>query len=100
MAGTPQYVDVSSFQGAINWQQYKTWASQWDGISRVVMKSTEGTGYTDPRFHEYRAGALAAGIEVIGYYHYARPEWNSAQAEATWQQSVVRSEERRVGKEC
>ncbi len=90
MAGTPQFIDTSSFNGPIDWQVYKPWAAQWDGISRVAMKSTEGVGFTDPRFAANRAGALAAGIDCIYYYHFARPDLgNTATAEANWQHSVV-----------
>jgi len=89
MAGVPQYTDISAWQGAIDWVAYCKWASQWDGIARVAMKSTEGVGFTDPRFQANRAGALAAGIDVIIFYHYARPNINSAIAEADWQHQVV-----------
>ena len=91
MAGTPQYADVSQFQGAIDWAKYKQWASQWDGISRVAMRSSYGTGYIDQRFQENRAAALAAGIDVCIFYHYAYPSLNPASAEADWQKQVVGS---------
>lgn len=86
---TPQYVDVSVFNGSIDWAAYKAWATSFDGISRVAMRSSYGTGYIDAKFEEYRAGALAAGIDIIIYYHYAYPELNQAAQEANWQHQVV-----------
>lgn len=90
MAGTPQFVDMSAFQpDNIDWQTYKAWSAAGDGISRVAMRSSYGIGYTDAHFAEYRAGALAAGIDSILYYHYGYPNLNGAVAEANWQHSVV-----------
>lgn len=85
----PQFVDVSSFQGAIDWVAYRSWAAQWDGIARVAIKATEGVGFTDPQFAANRAGALAAGIDTILYYHYARPQYNGPASEADYMHSVV-----------
>jgi lysozyme len=87
---SPQYADISSFQGTIDWAVYRKWAASFDGVARVAMKSTEGVGFTDPRFVANRAGALTAGVDLIMYYHYARPGLgNSAAAEADWQHQVV-----------
>lgn len=90
MVGTPQFVDVSAYQGTIDWSAYCAWAKQWDGISRIAIKSTEGVGFTDPRFETNRAGALAAGIDVIIYYHFGRPNLgNTATDEANYMYSIV-----------
>lgn len=86
----PQFVDISAFQpGQINWVAYRNWAAQWDGVSRVAMRSSYGVGYTDQHFASYRAGALAAGIDAIYYYHYAYPSFNHPLDEADYQRSVV-----------
>jgi hypothetical protein len=86
------FVDISVFNSLnIDWQAYKTWAAQLDGVSRVSMRSSYGTGYVDQHFQTYRAGALAAGIDSIIYYHYAYPQYNTGTAEADWQHSVVGS---------
>lgn len=87
----PQYVDISVFQGSLNWQAYKKWASQWDGVSRVAIRSSYGTGYTDSSFEANRTGALDAGIDSIIYYHYAYPQFNTARDEADWQFKIVGS---------
>lgn len=90
MTGTPQFVDISAYQGAIDFRAYCAWAKQWDGISRIAMKSTEGVGFTDPSLVDHRAGALAAGIDSILYYHFGRPDLNnSPQSEVDYQYSVI-----------
>src|SRR5215469_4945332 len=87
---TPQFVDISQWQSvAIDWDKYKAWASQWDGISRVAMRSSYGFGYEDSNFDANRAAALAAGIDVMIFYHYAYPQYNGPQAEANWQAQVL-----------
>jgi lysozyme len=88
--GTPQFVDISQFQPAtIDWQAYKAWSAQGDGVSRVAIRSSYGNGYRDPHFDAYRAGALAAGINQIIFYHYSYPSLNSAIAEANSQHDIV-----------
>lgn len=87
---TDQFCDVSAFQPQnIDWQAYKAWSAQGDGISRVALRSSYGAGYTDQHFNAYRASALAAGIDVILYYHYSYPSLNLATQEANYQRSVV-----------
>jgi GH25 family lysozyme M1 (1,4-beta-N-acetylmuramidase) len=87
---TAQFVDISSFQGTIDFGVYSIWARQWDGVARIAIKATEGVGFTDPRFLANRAGALAAGIDTIIFYHFGRPDLgNSAVDEANWFRSVV-----------
>jgi len=85
-----QFCDLSQFQPQdIDWQAYKKWSAQGDGISRVAMRSSYGLGYVDTHFQTYREGALAAGIDMIIYYHYSYPQFNNAADEANWQKSVV-----------
>jgi GH25 family lysozyme M1 (1,4-beta-N-acetylmuramidase) len=80
---SPQFVDISGFQPNVDWVAYRKWAAQWDGISRVAIKATEGVGFTDPSFYAHREGALNAGVDVLILYHYARPDLgNSPEAEA------------------
>lgn len=90
MAGTPQFVDISAFQSPnIDWHAYRAWAAQWDGIARVSLRSSYGTGYIDQHFASYREGALKAGVDIIIFYHYAYPQFNSATAEADYQHRIV-----------
>lgn len=87
---TPQFCDVSAYQPTqIDWQAYKSWSAQGDGISRVAIRSSYGAGYKDQHFDGYRAGALEAGIDVILFYHYSYPSINTAVSEAQYQRSVV-----------
>lgn len=86
----PNFADISEWQPAnIDWQAYKAWSSQWDGISRVAIRSSYGVGYKDQHFDAYRAGALAADIDVILMYHYAYPSVNGPQNEANSQHAIV-----------
>jgi len=90
MTGTPQFADISTFNPLhIDWQAYKQWSAQWDGTSRVAMRSSYGVGYTDSHFAEYRAGALTANIDMILMYHYSYPQYNFPASEAAWQKKVI-----------
>ena len=65
--------------------------SQWQdvGISDqaadfVIIKATEGDGYTDPRCDAHYQDAKSKG-KLLGVYHFARPDLgNSGRAEAEW----------------
>jgi GH25 family lysozyme M1 (1,4-beta-N-acetylmuramidase) len=67
----PRGVDIASWQhpggGPIDWN-----AAHASGVSFVLIKATEGTGYTNPFFAADRDAATRAGM-VVGAYHYARP---------------------------
>jgi GH25 family lysozyme M1 (1,4-beta-N-acetylmuramidase) len=62
-----QGVDVSHYQGSINWTSVKN-----SGKTFAFMKATEGTTYTDPTFATNWAGAKAAGL-IRGAYHFGHP---------------------------
>lgn len=88
--GNALLADISKWQpAAIDWHAYVAWSRQGDGVARVILRSSYGVGYTDAHFEEYWAGAVAAGVEVIGVYHYCFPEFNAPAAEADWQRKVV-----------
>lgn len=57
-------VDVSHFQGEINWEELKG-----AGIQFVFIKATEGLTDLDPDFLTNRKGATDAGI-IRGAYHF------------------------------
>lgn len=61
-------IDVSHWQGDIDWQKVKA-----DGIRFAIIKATEGTAFVDPNFKRNVNGARAAGVRV-GAYHYAHPD--------------------------
>ncbi len=62
-------IDVSSYQGDINWQQVKH-----AGVEFVIIRiggrgyGQEGNLYADSRAQEYYRGAKAAGLQVGAYF--------------------------------
>lgn len=57
----------------------------------VIIKATEGVGFTDPQFHNFIEQALTLG-KRIGVYHFARPyaqAFNTPKSEADWFYRVV-----------
>jgi GH25 family lysozyme M1 (1,4-beta-N-acetylmuramidase) len=61
-----QFVDLSVFNPTdVDWQTYKQWSKQGDGIARVAIRSSYGTGFTDAAFETHRANALQAGIDPL-----------------------------------
>ncbi|MHB1847203.1 MAG: GH25 family lysozyme, partial [Deltaproteobacteria bacterium] len=60
-------IDVSSYQGAIDWRQVAS-----SGQSFAYTKATEGTGWVDPTFAANWAGSQAAGL-ARGAYHFFHP---------------------------
>lgn len=86
------YVDISEFQSEpIDWPMYKAWSSQWDNVSRVALRASYGTGYTDKLYEAHRANAEKAGIDQIIHYHYAYPQFvqNTPQNESAWHSKVI-----------
>ncbi|MBU7597584.1 lysozyme [Streptomyces sp. P38-E01] len=73
-----QGIDVSHYQGAINWGQVKG-----AGIDFVWMKATEGTTFKDSRFNTNYPAAHSAGL-IRGAYHFARPNSSSGAAQANF----------------
>src|ERR1043165_5723604 len=69
-------IDVSHYNGTINWTQVSA-----AGKTFAWCKATEGISYTDPTYATYMTGGNAAGV-VMGAYHFARPASNSATDEA------------------
>jgi lysozyme len=63
-----QGVDVSRWQGDVNWTSMKN-----AGIHFAFAKATEGVDFVDIKFHQNMANARAAGV-WIGPYHYGRPD--------------------------
>ena len=63
-------VDVSYWQGDINWMQLRA-----AGTAFAFIKATEGGDWADPKFRENYVAAGAAGIPRSGYhfYYFCRP---------------------------
>ncbi len=62
-------IDVSHFQGKIDWQQ----VGEDKSIRSVIMKASEGAQASDALFVENWQGAKAAGLRC-GAYHFFRPK--------------------------
>jgi GH25 family lysozyme M1 (1,4-beta-N-acetylmuramidase) len=82
-AQRPLGVDVSHYDGSINWTSVKG-----SGISFAWAKATEGVSTGDAYFAANMPGAKAAGI-YIGAYHFAHPESNNPTNEANYFWSVA-----------
>ncbi|KAJ7223687.1 glycoside hydrolase family 25 protein [Mycena haematopus] len=74
----PQGIDVSHFQGTVNWASIKA-----NGISFVYIKATEATTFEDPNFNANYNGATTAGL-IRGAYHFAHPDSSSGAAQAKY----------------
>jgi GH25 family lysozyme M1 (1,4-beta-N-acetylmuramidase) len=75
-AGQVQGIDVSHYQGRIDWP-----AAYRKGARFVYIKATEATGYTDPNFGVNYTGSYQAGL-IRGAYHFALPNVSSGKAQA------------------
>nr|WP_255534791.1 glycoside hydrolase family 25 protein [Pedobacter sp. SYSU D00535] len=65
-------IDVSSYQGKINWQKVKEMREDDVEIRFAFIKATEGIMHVDPYFQRNWREAPKAGI-VCGAYHYFKP---------------------------
>lgn len=59
-------IDISYFQGNIDFKKVKA-----DGIDFIIPRCGYGKSNKDSKFSEYVAGAIAAGIDVPGIYHFS-----------------------------
>ncbi len=69
---TLEGIDVSKWQGTIDWQRVAG-----DGISFAFIRLNDGTSSRDPQFARNWQGARDAGV-VRGMYQYFRPAGNVA----------------------
>ncbi|MGZ4972119.1 MAG: TIGR02597 family protein, partial [Limisphaerales bacterium] len=77
-ATRPLGIDVSSYQGTgVNWPTAKG-----GGIVFAWAKATEGQGVNDADYTYNMPNGKSAGV-IMGSYHYAHPELNSAATEAS-----------------
>ena len=70
-------IDVSGWQGVVDWGAVRR-----SGRLFAFAKATEGQTFVDRTFIANRAGMAGAGMSLRGFYHFARPDRNSAAAEA------------------
>jgi len=69
---TTKGVDVSYYNGTINWTTVKN-----AGYDFAFIRISDGTGFRDPKFAANWAGAQAAGV-VRGIYQFFRPNQDVA----------------------
>lgn len=70
-----EFADLSSYQAGADLAAYAA-----AGHDRVLLKATEGTGYTNPHFAGWWAAAGRLGL-ARGAYHYAKPSAGRAPAD-------------------
>ena len=64
----PEIMDVSRWQGRIDWDAVKR-SGKIDGVMLRVLGSKGGKPYVDPAFERNYAACTARGIPVGGYYY-------------------------------
>lgn len=70
--------DISRWQGDVDFDVYK------NNSHFLIVKSSEGVGFTDPKFPRNQSECRRVGLP-LGYYHFARPDLkNDAEKEADW----------------
>lgn len=70
--------DIAGWQKDVDYPVYK------NNTNFVIIKVSEGVGYTDPKFSRNVSEARAYKIP-LGFYHFARPDLNNLpEAEAGW----------------
>ena len=65
-------IDISRYQGVINWDEVKTDRIGGENIQFVFIKATEGVSVFDPHFNDNFYQAREKGI-LRGAYHYFSP---------------------------
>ena len=75
-------VDVSSWQGEIDWDAVKAAGFDFAMLRIGFRGQTEGTVYEDERFAENYDGAVAAGLQVGVYFYSQAVEQQEAREEA------------------
>jgi len=78
LAGGPAGLDVSSYQGNVDWSSVKN-----NGATFDYVKATEGTTYTSPYYSQQYNESRAAGL-IRGAYHFALPNNSTGTAQADW----------------
>ena len=78
VVGQPYGMDVSAFQGNVDWS-----AAARTGGQFVYIKASESTGYLNPYFAQQYNGSEAAGL-IRGAYHFALPDRSSGATQANY----------------
>ncbi|KAK3805375.1 MAG: glycoside hydrolase family 25 protein, partial [Benniella sp.] len=74
----PEGIDVSGYQGIINWNSVKA-----NGVEFAYIKATEGTTFRSSAFKSQYDGAANVGL-IHGAYHFAQPSSSSGAEQANF----------------
>lgn len=75
-------IDISHYQGTIDWKQLKNANLDGDPVSFVIIKATEGTDFIDDSFNKNLKEAKENGL-ICGAYHFFLPS-ESAEKQAKY----------------
>ena len=92
-AGEPpyRYIDVSRWQGTIDWEKVKS--TEYRGVMLRALGNKVGNPYFDPCFEKNYAGAKAAGLDVGVYWYSAATTQAGLDAELSMLKEAVRGKE-------
>ena len=92
-AGEPpyRYIDVSRWQGTIDWEKVKS--TEYRGVMLRALGNKSGNPYFDPCFEKNYAGAKAAGLDVGVYWYSAATTQAGLDAELSMLKEAVRGKE-------
>ena len=82
-------IDVSRYQGEIDWQQVKAAGVEFVMIRLGYRGTSEGQLYTDPFFWQNLLGARVAGIKVGAYFFSQALNVEEAEEEATYALNIL-----------
>lgn len=92
-AGEPpyRYIDVSRWQGTIDWEKVKS--TEYRGVMLRALGNKGGNPYFDPCFEKNYAGAKAAGLDVGVYWYSTATTQAGLNAELSMLKEAVRGKE-------
>ncbi len=83
-------IDVSFWDGSINWSQVKACGVEYAIIRAGYRGSSNGSLNTDTKFYEYIKGAQNAGIKVGVYFFSQALNTSEARAEADYTLNLIK----------
>nr|DAI09533.1 MAG TPA: PlyB like endolysin [Caudoviricetes sp.] len=86
-----RYIDVSRWQGTIDWEKVK--ATEYRGAMLRALGNKGGNPYFDPCFEKNYAGAKSAGLDVGVYWYSVATTQAGLDAELSMLKEAVRGKE-------
>ena len=84
-------IDVSHYQGEINWEEVDSVQHDGDSISFVFIKATEGENLVDPKF-ELNSEEVKTTDLKFGFYHFFRPKMSARKQAEHFIQKIMYKE--------